>query len=421
LQDRAPADPVAAPADPVAAPRGAGTFSALRHRDFRLLWFGLVGSAIGTWMQIVAQALLVLQISHGSAFALGAVSLAQSLAFFAFSLFGGAVADRVDKRRLLLTTQTLCMTFAALLGVLTALHVVAVWMVVVLAFLQGAALSFDQPTRAALVPELVPKEELLNALSLQSIVFTGASAIGPALAGISLATIGYAGNFFANAVSYLAVLGALLAIRPRAVSGPTRTPSPRAIGEALAVVRADAALPSLLALYGALLFLGPSSALLLPVMSAQVLHLDAAHLGVLFAASGAGTVVGGLGLASAGNPTRKARIVLTAALLWALALAGFASSRSFAPALAALFLVGVAQVGVSATTITLLQTRVPRAMSGRVMSLNTLLLMGVRPLGDFLAAAVIGERGPARTAVTSAALVALVALAVARRRDVRRA
>jgi len=402
------------------SPRGrSGPFRALQHRDFRLLWFGLIGSAIGTWMQIVAQALLVLDISHGSAFALGAVALSQSLAFFAFSLFGGAVADRVDKRRLLLTTQSVCMALAALLGVLTAMHVVQVWMVVGLSFLQGAALSFDQPTRAALVPELVPKDELLNALSLQSIVFTGSSTIGPALAGLSMAAIGYAGNFFANALSYVAVLAALLAIRPHAAGGPPRTPNPRAIQEALAAVRSDAVLPWLLAVYGALLFLGPSPALLLPVMGLQVLHLDAVRLGILFAASGAGTVFGGLGLASLGDPRRKARIVLGGAVLWSLALAGFAASRSFASSLVALLVLGVSQVGVAATTITLLQTRVPRSMSGRVMSLNTLLIMGVRPLGDFAAAAVIARAGAPFTAVASAVLVASIAIAVALRPVVR--
>jgi MFS family permease len=405
--------------EPVAARRG-GPFWVLRHRDFRLLWLGLLGSAVGTWMQIVAQALLVLELSHGSALALGAVSLAQALAFFAFSLFGGAVADRVDKRRLILTTQTLCMTFAALLGVLTWLHVVQVWMVVVLAFLQGVALSFDQPTRAALVPDLVPKDELLSAFSLQAIVFTGASAIGPALAGLSLPVIGYAGVFFANAVSYLAILGALLAIRPPA-GGPTRTPTPRAIREALAAVRADAALPWLLALYGALLFFGPSPALLLPVMGTRVLHLGSAQLGILFAASGVGTVMGGLGLASAANPSHKARILLVSALLWALSLVGFAMARSFAPALAALLFVGIFQVGVTATMITLLQTRVPRPMSGRVMSINTLLIMGVRPLGDFFAATVIARFGAPFTATASAALVAAMALAVAARRSARTA
>jgi MFS family permease len=403
------------------ANRRPGPFRALRHRDFRLLWFGLVFSAIGTWMQIVAQALLVLDISHGSAFALGAVSLSQSLAFFAFSLFGGAVADRVDKRRLLLTTQTLCMSFAALLGVLTLLHVVQVWMVVVLAFFQGTALSFDQPTRAALVPELVPKDELLSALSLQSIVFTGSSTVGPALAGLSMAAIGYAGNFFANAVSYVAVLAALLAIRPHAVGGPTRTPNPRAIQEGLAAVRADAVLPWLLAVYGSLLFLGPSPALLLPVMATKVLHLDPVRLGVLFAASGAGTVVGGLGLASIGDPRRKAGIVLGGAVFWAIALVGFAASRSFGLSLATLLALGVSQVGVAATTITLLQTRVPRSMSGRVMSLNTLLIMGVRPLGDFAAAVFIGRLGAPTTAEASALLVGLVAVTVAARKAVREA
>ena len=401
--------------------RRAGPFRVLRHRDFRLLWFGLVGSAIGTWMQIVAQALLVLELSHGSALALGAVSLAQALAFFAFSLFGGAIADRVDKRRLLLTTQTLCMGLAALLGVLTLLHVVAVWMVVVLAFLQGTALSFDQPTRAALVLDLVPQDELLNAVSLQSIVFTGASTLGPALAGLTMPVLGYAGIFFANAFSFLAILGALLAIRPPAAGARTRTPTPRAIGEGLAAVHADAALPWLLAVYGALLFFGPSPALLLPVMGTHVLHLDAVRLGILFAASGAGTVVGGLGLASAANPSRKARILLTSAVLWSLALCAFSASRSFAPAIGTLLLVGVFQVGVSATAITLLQTRVPRQMIGRVMSINTLLIMGVRPLGDFVAAAVIGHFGAPFTAAASAALVAGMSLAVATRRLARTA
>ncbi len=402
------------------APRG-GPFHVLRHRDFRILWLGLVGSAIGTWMQIVGQALLVLQLAHGSALALGAVSLAQALAFFVFALFGGAVADRVDKRRLLLVTQTLCMAFAALLGVLTLLHVVEVWMVVVLAFLQGAALSFDQPTRGALVPELVPKDELLGAFALQSIVFTGSSAIGPALAGLCLPVIGFAGVFFANAVSYLAVLGALLVIRPPPVTGPARTPSPRAIADALSAVRADAALPWLLLVYGALLFLGPSPPLLLPVMGTRVLHLSARSLGVLFAATGVGTVLGGLTLASGRSPSRKARLMLASATLWAAAMCAFSASRSFAPALAALLLVGGFQVGVGSTMVTLLQTRVPRAMSGRVMSLNTLLIMGVRPLGDFLASALIAGFGAPLTAAACAALVGVLAIAVAPRRTVREA
>src|SRR5258708_7601688 len=294
-----------------------GAFRVLRHRDFRLLWIGLVVSAVGTWMQIVAQGVLVLDISHGSAFALGAVALAQAAAFLVFALFGGAGADPVDTRRPLLVTQSLRLVFPALLGVLTVLHVVAVWMVVALAFLQGTALSFDQPSRAALVADLVPKDELLGAFSLQSIVFTGASTLGPALAGMLLAASGYAANFFANAVSYLAVLAALSAIHAPHADTPARAPPPRAIGEALGAVPADPALPSLLAVYGALLFFGPSSALLLPVMSTTALGGGSFRLGLLFSATGAGTVIGGLALASAGGRAPKGRIVIVSTLLWA--------------------------------------------------------------------------------------------------------
>jgi MFS family permease len=399
------------------------TFRVLRHRDFRLLWGGLVVSAVGTWMQIVAQALLVLDLSHGSALALGCVSLAQAAAFLVFALFGGAVADRVDKRRLLIATQSLCLMFAVVLGVLTLRHWVAVWMVVLLAFLQGAALSFDQPARSALVPELVPKEELFNAVSLQSIVFTGASTLGPALAGFGLATFGYAGNFFANAVSYLGVIAALLSMRmARAeIPAPLRTANPKAIGEALATVRADAALPALIGVFAALLFFGPSPTVLIPLMSQQILHLGAVQIGLLFSASGVGAVAGGLALASLHDPAHKARIVLSAAGLWAIALLGFALSRSFAWAVLALGFVGLFQVGVSATTITLMQTRVPPQMRGRVMSLNTLLIMGVRPLGDFPAAAVIAGIGAPLTASVCAALVALVTAGVASRPGVRNA
>jgi MFS family permease len=402
-------------------PRATGSFRALRHRDFRIFWASLVASAVGTWMQIVAQALLVLKISNGSALALGAVSLAQALAFLLFALFGGAVADRVDKRRLLLLTQSLCMVFALTLGVLTALHVVAVWMVVLLAFLNGAALSFDQPTRAALVSELVPPEDLLAAVSLQSIVFTGAGAIGPALAGVAVTVIGYAGNFFVNAASYVGVLVALLAIAPRKAATPTpaRTPSFGAVREALLTVREDAALPGLLVLVGSLLFFGPSLALLLPVMATEVLHVDEARVGALFAASGVGTVIGGLALARLRDPARKGLIVLGAALGWCVALATFARTGSFVPALGALLILGVCQVGVSAPCIALLQTRVPAAMRGRVMSLNTLLVMGARPLGDFVASAVIAAIGASRTALASAAVVGLVALVVASREGVR--
>jgi predicted MFS family arabinose efflux permease len=241
------------------------------------------------------------------------------------------------------------------------------------------------------------------------------------VAGIALATVGYAGNFFANAVSYLGVIAALGAMRTTGAGTPLRTAGTRAIREALATVRADAALPALVGVFGALLFFGPSATVIIPVMSREVLHLDAPRVGMLFSASGCGAVIGGLALASLRNPAHKARLVLAAAALWAVSFAGFAVSRSFAAALIALVFVGLFQVGVSATTITLLQTRVPPQMRGRVMSLNTLLLMGVRPLGDFPASVVIAGIGAPMTAIAAAALVLLVTAAVALKPAVRNA
>jgi len=388
------------------------TFRALRHRDFRLLWVGLAVSAVGTWMQIVAQSLLVLKITHGSAFALGSVSLAQALAFFLFALVGGSVADRLDKRRLLLCTQTGSAVLAILLGFLTLFGVIQLWMILVLAFLNGTLLSFDQPARGALVPILVPKEDLGNAISLQAMIFNGASTLGPALAGFGVATLGYAGNFFLNAASFLGVLIALYCMR--VPSGPTHQQSTlQAIRTALGTVRRDAVLPWILSGYAALLFLGPSSALILPVYAVKILHIGPERLGFLFSAAGVGTIPGALFLASLGSNPRRGAIYLTGIFIWVAALTGFALSAQFWISMTALLVVGIGQTLAGTTTITLLQTRVPEQMRGRVMSLNTLLMMGIRPLGDFPAGALIAGIGAPGTVLLSASLVGIYGLMLA--------
>jgi len=382
------------------------TFRALRHRDFRLLWIGLAVSAIGTWMQIVAQSLLVLKITGNSAFALGTVSLAQAVAFFLFALLGGSIADRLDKRRLLLFTQTGSAALAILLGFLTYFGVIRLWMILVLAFLNGTLLSFDQPTRGALVPVLVPKEDLGNAISLQSMIFNGASTIGPALAGFGVAALGYAGNFFLNGASFLGVLIALY--RMRVPAGPSHQQSAwQAIRDALGAVKRDAILPWALSGYAAMLFLGPSSALILPVFAVKVLHVGPERLGLLFSSAGVGTVVGALFLASLGSNPLLGVIYLAGMFLWVASLTAFALSAWFWVAMGALLVYGVGQALVGTSTVTLLQTRVPARMRGRVMSLNTLTIMGIRPLGDFPAGALITAIGAPGTILLSAAAVGI--------------
>ncbi len=357
-------------------------------------------------MQIVAQSLLVLKITHGSAFALGTVSLVQALSFFLFALIGGSVADHFDKRHLLLFTQSVSASLAFILGVLTYTGIVQFWMILVLAFLNGTVLSFDQPARGALVPALVPPEDLMNAISLQSMVFNGAAMLGPALAGIAVATIGYAGNFFLNAASFTGVLIALYVMR-----APARQPRSHqesmwdAIGSALGTVRRDEVLPWALSGYATLLFLGPSQALMLPLYAVKILHISPARLGLLFSSTGLGAILGALLIASLSGTARKGHLYFCGIFVWVAALAVFAISHWLWLSMLALVAFGAGQAFAGTTTVTLLQTRVPAQMRGRVMSLNTMLIMGFRPLGDFPTGALISVIGVQTTVLLSAALV----------------
>src|SRR5580693_7203756 len=397
---------------PMAGSTSIGVFRALQHRNFRLLWSGLAFSAVGTWMQIVAQSLLVLDLTHGSAVALGAVSLTQALAFLLFAPLGGSVADHFDRRRLLFVTQSLMGVFAVAMGVLTAAGVLRFWMIPMIVFGSSATLSFDQPARNSLIASLVPKDALMNAISLQSAVFNGASILGPALAGLTLSHLGYAANFFLNAASFLAVLGALFFLDMEVVEAVPRPQGGllRSVGEALHFIRHDAVLPALVAAYAALLFLGPSMTLAVPFFAREVLRTGATELGLLFSAVGAGSVVGALLVASAGDPPHKERLALGAMLVWTAALAAFGWSASLRLTVPALFILGLTQNAAGATTMTLLQTRVPPQMRGRAMSLNTLLIMCVRPLGDFPVAAVIARLGFEHALFLSAAIVVVATL-----------
>ena len=393
-----------------------GTFRALRHRYYRTLWIGVLASALGTWMQIVAQSLLVLRITGNSALALGTVSLAQASAFFFFAPLGGTFVDRHDKRRLLFRTQSLLMLSAFSLAALTATGTIRLWMVIVLAFTSGVLLSFDQPARAALLPLLAPPEDLINAISLQTLAFNAASIAGPPIGGAVAAVAGLAGDFALNGCSYLAVIVSLLLLPPEATastagsSGPSRTWS--AVREMLAVIQKQPAVSAAVLVYAVLLFVAPSQALLVPIFVATVLHRGAEQLGLLFAASGIGTVVGSLLVASFGGGHRKGRLLVSANAVWVMALAIFALSRSFASSFVMLLLMAAAQSVFTTLVITLMQGSVEAKMRGRIMSLNTLLMMGVRPLGDFPVSVATSFFGIANAALLSASVVALAGAVV---------
>jgi hypothetical protein len=266
-------------------------------------------------------------------------------------------------------------------------------------------------------------EVWMNAIALQSIVFNGAAVIGPALGGITIGfledaghalgltgnLIGYAGNFFLNGFSYLGVLIVLYLIHiPKDIAAQStekRGPMLASILAALGTVKRDSVLPWILSGYAALLFFGPSATLILPIFATQILHLTPFQLGLLFSASGLGTLIGALSIASPGDFKYKGVIVLTGLFCWTGSLLLFAFSRSLWLTLLTLALFGMSQNWVGATVITLAQLRVPPQMRGRVMSLNTLLIMGVRPLGDFPAGALFALISAPLTVISSALIV----------------
>ncbi|PYE53825.1 MFS transporter [Deinococcus yavapaiensis] len=386
-------------------------WAVLRHGNFRLLWIGQAVSGVGTFMQVVGQSLLVLKLSHDSAVALGAVSLAQALAFFAFSLLGGGVVDRFDKRRVLFVTQSLLALLAGTLAALTATNTATLPIVVGLAFLSGVVASFDQPARSSLLPSLVPREDLPHATALNSLAMTTAGTLGPAVAGLTAATLGLAVNFGVNALGFLVVLVCLALMRlPRApaVQKPS-TPLFASVGEGLAVVARHSTLPWVVSGYGLLLLLGPSPSVILPLYAVRVLHVGGGQLGMLFLMVGAGTVLASVtqALLGAGRHSRVFVVVLS---VWAMALVVFSLSSSLLVCAGALLLHGAARNVVGTTAVTMMQLFSPDSARGRVMSLNTLLVGGLRPLGDFGVSAAMAASSVEIVTTACGVLVASYAL-----------
>jgi MFS family permease len=388
----------------------------LKHRDYRLFWLGQTVSSVGTFMQVVGQSLLVLKLSHNSPFALGLVSLAQALAFFAFALIGGSVVDRVNRRKLLFVTQILLLGLALILALLSATNTATLPLVVVLAFCSGVVVSFDQPARASLFVLLVPREELQRATALNALAMTSAGTFGPALAGFTAATLGLTVNFSLNALSFVIALICLALIRAKGQlqHAPTKQqPLLESVREGLRVVTTDPALPWVVSGYGMLLLLGPSPSILLPLYAAQILHVDVAQLGLLFLMVGAGTLLASAVQVTYGGNERRSVFVVSL-IVWAFALAVFALSSSLVLSAVAFLVHGAARNVVGTTAVTMMQLLAPEHARGRVMSLNTLLAGGLRPLGDFGLSAVMTATSLTGTTLVCAGLVGLYALKLIR-------
>ena len=356
-------------------------FAALQYRNFTLLWTGLIVSNVGTWMQNVAQGWLVLQLTNSPLW-LGLLGLSFALPMIVLPLVGGAVTDRVHRIRLLYITQTGLMLNAFALALLTWLGVVNVWHILATSFIGAALLAFDNPARQALLPELVPPRDLLNALSLNSATYNGAALIGPAIAGALLAPLGAGSLFFLNGVSYLAVLFALMAMRDvRTHSGGKRVSLGEAMLTGLAYAWRTRRILALLVLSALAAFFGRSYQIFLPIFARDIWHSGPEGYGLLLSAAGGGALVGAFGLAAIRQLKRQGAVMIVSGLLFSVSIIAFAVSPSLVIGIVLLFIGGGLSTVFGTIIATFVQVATPNELRGRVMSLYAVTLIGLPSLG----------------------------------------
>ena len=384
------------------------TFAALRHRNFRLFFAGYVVSLVGVWMQRVAQSWLVLDLT-GSAFYVGLVDSIGTLPVLLFALYAGAVADRVSRRRMVIATQLGSMIVALAFAAVTFAGWQTVTLVIVLAALLGVAQAFDIPARQSFFTELVGLEDLPSAIALNASAFNATRLVGPAIAGVLIGAVGVAACFFANGVSYLAVLAALAAMHGppgrRAVGPPTSAWVN--IREGLRYVSADARIRLLLLNVAALSIFGLPVLTLLPVVARQMLGRGAQEYGWMMSAVGGGALVGALSVATFASRMHKGRVLGGAAAVFGLALTSLALARTMAAVLVILVVLGAAMITTTALTNTLLQVLAPDWLRGRVISVYTFAFVGMAPFGS-LFGGIVAEGFGVRAALASGGLLTTV-------------
>jgi MFS family permease len=384
---------------------------ALGHRNYRLFFGGQFISLSGSWMQTVAQSWLMYRLT-GSAVMLGTVNFAGQIPVFLLAPLGGAVADRFPRHRILLLTQTASIIPAGALAALTFAGAVSEWHIFTLAALLGVINAFDIPARQAFVADMVSRADLVNAIALNSSMFNGARIVGPAIAGALVAAVGEAWCFFANSVSYVAVLGGLLLMRVE------RAPRPRLAGTAFERVRAGfgfvartGPVRALMLLLGLVSLAGMPYAVLMPIFADRILGGGADSLGILMGASGLGALMGAVALAARKSLRGLGRWVAFGSASFGVSIILFSLSRSFW--LSALLLVpaGCSMIVQMASSNTLIQSMVPDELRGRVMSVYSMMFMGMAPVGALLAGT-LAERLGAPLTVSLGGATCLVGAAI---------
>lgn len=390
--------------------RGWQAFRALRNRDFSLFWSSYFISNVGSWMQGVAQGWLLFDLT-GSPLFLGLFSLLRMAMLLCFFLVGGLIADRWDRRRVMIWIQVVSLLTALGLAVLTSLGMVQVWHIFTLGALTSTAWAFEQPVRQSLIPQLVSREDLVNALALNAVTWHGAGLIGPSLVGFLVGWIGIAGCFYVNVISYLTIIMAFGWIRiPPHASQKERMGMTESLVDGLAYIRGQRLILTLLIGSSFFSIFGRSYITLLPVVAKDVLQVGASGLGFISAAPGLGTIIGSLGLAALGRVNVDKRFLAAVLLACAAALFLFAVSERFAAAFTMLVVVGGLSTVFDTLLHTLIQLNVADAYRGRVFGVYGLTAAGMREFGG-MQAGFLAEWASAPFALESGAvIVAIVAL-----------
>ena len=374
---------------------------ALRYRNFRLFFFGQLITLIGVWMQSTAQQWLVYRLT-GSQLKLGTVVFAGYLPVLILSLYMGVIVDRVSRRHLLLFTQSWFMLGAAALALLTYLDVIRYEHIIIISLLMGVGNALDMPARQAFYTDMVKRDDLLNAIALNSSVFNGARIIGPAIGGFVVAALGEAVAFNINAVGYFAVLGSLMLMQlPRFTHPKTQEGELRALGTGLQYILKEKTLLGLVVMVALLSVVGVPYLVLLPVVAQDILLTGAEGFGGLMAAQGLGALIGGLSLAWRGDRINKGNLLTSTRLLLALSIVALALSRQTIFAMLALVVAGFAFISQLALTNTLIQLITPDELRGRVISGYTWALGGFFPLGSLLIGSIGDHIGASNALLTN--------------------
>ncbi|MEI2690514.1 MAG: MFS transporter [Anaerolineae bacterium] len=384
------------------------TFAALRHPNYRLWFMGQLVSVAGSWMQTTAQGFLIYELTKSPAF-LGYVGFAAGVPSWVFMLYGGVIADRISRRTIILVAQVAMMVLAFVLAGLVATGLVQPWMVVILALLNGVANAFDAPSRQAFVVELVDREDMTNAIALNSTMFNAAAVVGPALAGVIYALLGPAWCFTLNGLSFVAVIVALLAMKLAPVVRTSRVGSTGdQLRQGLRYVVGDRVTLTLILNMGVISLFGISMVNLFPAWSVNVLGGDVRTNGLMLATRGLGALSGALLIAALGKRTARGRFWTIGSFVMPLAMVGFAFARSIPLALILLVGLGWGFMVVANSSNAMVQTRVPDELRGRIMSIYTLIFFGGMPLGALVAGLMADRIGAPTTVLINACVVLLV-------------